>query len=135
NRLQRMGGWFLGVGVMFRAIFTYSRGGFLSASALALHYAARSRHKISAVAMVLILATAISYVMPNEYWERISTVRTAANTTEATRIGYWRIGLDMAHDRPFTGVGFNAYMSMFDRYDPTFGASGSYRDVHSSWFG
>lgn len=135
NRLQRTGAWFLGVGVMFRAIFTYSRGGFLSATALALHYAVRSKHKISSVLVILVLAYAVSYVMPEHYWERISTVRDAADTTEATRIGYWWVGLDMANERPFTGMGMNAYMSLFHRYDPTFGASGSYRDVHSSWFG
>jgi probable O-glycosylation ligase (exosortase A-associated) len=133
--LQKGLAWFLGVGVMFRAIFTYSRGGFLAATALALQYAARSKHKISSVLVIVALAWAISAVMPQHYWDRISTVRTAAGTTEASRIGYWWIGLDMAQDRPFIGVGTNAFMSMFDQYDPTFGATGSGRDVHSSWFG
>jgi probable O-glycosylation ligase (exosortase A-associated) len=135
NRLQKWAGWFLGVGVMFRAIFTYSRGGFLSATALALQYAVRSKHKISSVLVILVLAYAISYVMPQHYWDRISTVRTAANTTEANRIGYWWVGLEMSRDRPFIGMGINAFMSMFDRYDPTFGATGTGRDIHSSWFG
>ncbi len=135
NKLQKWTAWFLGVGVMFRAIFTYSRGGFLSASALALQYALRSKHKIGSVLVVVALATAISYVMPQDYWDRISTVRTAAGTTEANRIGYWWVGLNMAQERPFIGVGINAFMSMFDRYDPTFGATGTGRDIHSSWFG
>jgi putative inorganic carbon (HCO3(-)) transporter len=127
--------WFLSIGVLYRAISTYSRGGFLAASALALHYAVRSKHRLAAVLGVLAMAGFVSWVMPDAYWERISTVKTAADTTEANRIGFWMLGLDMANDYPATGVGLDGYRYMYDRYDPTFGLHGRRRDIHSTWFG
>jgi O-antigen ligase len=42
----------------------------------------------------------------------------------------------MANDRPFTGVGHNAFIPAYGQYDPSRGASfGSGRSVHSTWFG
>jgi len=127
--------WFLSVGVLYRAISTYSRGGFLAASGLAMHYALRSRHRVAGVLGIAVMATFVSWVMPEEYWERISTVGTAAGTTEANRIGFWLIGLEMANDYPATGVGLDGYRYMYDRYDPTLGLHGRARDIHSTWFG
>lgn len=131
----RLGGLFLATGVLYRAVSTYSRGGFLAASALALHYAIRSKRRVAGVLGVFALAGLISFVMPDEYWSRISTVGTAAETTEANRIGFWMLGLEMANDNPVFGVGFDGYRHMYNLYDPTGGLHGYMRDIHSSWFG
>jgi len=127
--------WFLACGVLYRGLSTYSRGGFLAASGMAMHYAFRAKHRLAAMAAVIVFATAVSYVMPDAYWERISSVGNAAETTEANRIGFWMIGRDMANDYPFTGVGLDGYRHMYDSYDPTVGEHGQMRNIHSSWFG
>lgn len=127
--------WFLSVGVLYRAISTYSRGGFLAASAMAMHYAMRAKRRTLAIVGVAIMAGFIAWVMPDAYWERVNTVRTAADTTEANRIGFWMLGLEMANDYPVTGVGLDAFRYRYDEYDPTYGLHGRQRDIHSSWFG
>lgn len=128
-------GWMFTIGVTYRAISTYSRGAFLAAIVLALFIAARSKKRLRALVGVGLACWGIYSIMPATYWNRVDTIQTAADTSEAPRIGFWLIGLEMAHDNPVFGVGLNAYRYKFAEYDPNDGAYGSGRDIHSSWFG
>jgi probable O-glycosylation ligase (exosortase A-associated) len=141
SRVERYIGWFLAVGVTYRAISTYSRGGFLSCIGLLLHYIARSRRKLSSLIVVGVVAAIVLPVLPDAFWERMSTIQQAAegdvyvDGSAAGRIHYWRVAVLMANDRPFVGVGQNAYNVVYNSYDPSNGAYGYRRSVHSQWFG
>jgi putative inorganic carbon (HCO3(-)) transporter len=135
TRFERFAIWFLSIGILFRALFTYSRGGFLAALALAIHYALRSKHKVRSLTVVAITAAAVLSVMPDEYWDRMSTVRNAAETTEASRIMFWEMGLEMARDSPIFGLGIEGFSRNYGRYDTTLGMFGQDRNVHSTWVG
>lgn len=132
---------FFAVGVVYRGISTYSRGGFLSAGAFCVHLIARSKHRIAGALGVFLVAALIVPVLPDYFWDRMSTIRSASEDLEAAdnsiqgRLHFWRVAAVMANDRPLTGVGHNAFNAVYDRYDFSGGAFGPGRSVHSAWFG
>ncbi len=119
--------WLLTVGVVFRGITTYSRGGFLSAGALAVVSLIRSKHRVRVLAAIVLVSALILPVMPQEFWNRMETITTAEDNPDesaAGRLYFWRVGMSMAQARPLTGVGFNAYSRAYNDFDSS---GGTYR--------
>ena len=114
-------------------VFSLSRGGFLGLSAVGLFILYRLHHKRWLVALTVVGVLAGLSLVPPEFYERIGTVKTAANTDASSmgRINAWHASVAMVQDRPLTGVGVGNFLVHFDRYAP------DPRDVHvahSSFF-
>jgi probable O-glycosylation ligase (exosortase A-associated) len=151
RRWERYWERFLIIGVIYRAISTYSRGGFLAALALGFHYLIRSKVRPSASSGVAVAIALILPAMPDAFWERMQTINTATQieTTDtpgpapenaddfstAGRLHFWHVARIMAMDRPLTGVGMHVFNAVYNNYDFSNGAFGRRRSVHSSWFG
>jgi putative inorganic carbon (HCO3(-)) transporter len=129
---------FFALGVAYRAISTYSRGGFLTAGAMALVHVARSKQKFqTAVITIAVVGTFLS-VMPDSFWDRMSTITTDESELEASaasRPHFWRVATAMAGEHPIMGIGHFAFQVAYDDYDFLDGRFGRARAVHSSWFG
>jgi probable O-glycosylation ligase (exosortase A-associated) len=127
------------IGVAYRAVTTYSRGGFLACGALILMSIARSRHKMRAALAVGIISFVVVSVMPQKFWDRMSTIKTSeeelTDTSALSRLHFWRVAGRMVADRPLLGVGHNAFNAAYDKYDFSLGQYGAGRSVHSIWFG
>jgi probable O-glycosylation ligase (exosortase A-associated) len=150
-RWEQYGARFLIIGVIYRALSTYSRGGFLAAIALGFHYLIRSKVRPSAIIGVALAIAITLPAMPDAFWERMQTINTAAEIetsdtpgtapgnaedfSTAGRLHFWRVAQRMAMDRPFTGVGMHVFNAVYNDYDFSRGAFGKRRSVHSSWFG
>jgi probable O-glycosylation ligase (exosortase A-associated) len=129
---------FVNVGVIYRGLSTYSRGGFLSFAALAGFSFWRSNHKVRTLLAGLIVGALILPILPSQFWDRMRTISAPAeerDDSQVSRLHFWRVAIAMANDRPLLGVGHAAYPSAFDQYDWTNGRYGRRRSVHSSWFG
>ena len=130
---------FMSIGVLYRAVSTYSRGGFLAAGVVGAVWFVRSPHKLKTIAAVVVATALVLPVLPQEFWDRMSTINAPASeerdNSAAGRLHFWKIAVAMADDRPFTGVGNDAYARLYDQYDWTQGAFGRDRAVHSAWFG
>jgi putative inorganic carbon (HCO3(-)) transporter len=129
---------FLNVGVVYRALSTYSRGGFLSIGAVASVIFVRSRHKIRALVTAALIASLIVPALPHAFWDRMSTIAASdeeRDESQAGRLHFWRVAIVMANDRPILGVGHAGYQSAYDQYDWSGGRYKTGRAVHSSWFG
>jgi probable O-glycosylation ligase (exosortase A-associated) len=142
---------FFAVGVLYRGIITYSRGGFVATAAMGLLYFIRSKRKLAAVVGMVVVAALIVPLMPSEFWGRMGSIKHVSQTPQErgnltklesgdldsalSRMYFWGVAMDMANDHMFTGVGHNAFMKAYDRYDKSGGAYGKGRSVHSSWFG
>jgi probable O-glycosylation ligase (exosortase A-associated) len=129
---------FLNVGVIYRGLSTYSRGGFLSLGAVAATWFWRSDRKPQAVMVGVLLAVLMLPVMPSQFWERMSTITASAeerDDSQAGRLHFWQVAVAMANDRPMTGVGHSGYELAYDQYDTSEGKYGTGRAVHSAWFG
>lgn len=128
----------LAIGVLYRAISTYSRGGFLGCGILAVLHLWQSPRKLRTLCGAAVVALAIASALPQEYWDRMGTITTEEEEMDesaAGRVHFWRVATRMAADYPLTGVGIKAFASAYDRYDFSGGYYGSYRNVHSAWFG
>lgn len=137
---ERYGFRFMAVGIVYRAVSTYSRGGFLALTAVGVHYLALSKKKVASALAIIITVAMIAPVLPDYFWERMNTIPTdTENIDEAdgsirSRIHFWRVAMVMANANPITGVGHMAYNAMYDQYDFSEGLFGRARSVHSTWF-
>ncbi len=128
------------IGIVYRGLSTFSRGGFLACGALGIHSLLRARRKFAAAVGIAVVCVLIVPVLSDGYWERMGTITTAtadtetANETSEGRIHFWQVAVVMANAHPLTGVGHNAYSSVYDQYDTSEGDYGGARAVHSSWF-
>lgn len=142
-RIERWLYIFLTIGVLYRAISTYSRGGFLAAIGLGLIFIARSPRKIRAITGAVIAAVIVTSVLPDQYWTRMETIDVnrpveegqAADDSALGRLHFWAVAVAMAADHPILGIGLNAYTAAYDRYDFSDGQYGRRRSVHSMWYG
>lgn len=129
---------FLNIGVVYRALSTYSRGGFLSIGAVSAIWFWRSPHKLKTLVAVVIAAALILPVLPQQFWDRMSTITAPADErddSQQSRLHFWQVAVAMANDRPLTGVGHAGYPRAYNRYDWTEGQYKTNRAVHSAWFG
>lgn len=141
KKWEKLGFSFLAIGVAFRALQTYSRGGFLAAGMLTLTSVLRSKHKVKAAVGIGVVAGVLLSVLPPEYWERMSTIKTSEEALEEvgdssslSRLHFWRVAVEMANDHPFLGVGFFSYSRAYNDYDFLEGLYGRDRETHSAWF-
>jgi probable O-glycosylation ligase (exosortase A-associated) len=129
---------FFAIGVLLRAISTYSRGGFLGAGALIVITILRSEKKIRAILGMAILIWGISRIMPQEFWDRMDTIQVeegeARDESSAGRLHFWAVAITMANANPFTGVGLGAFAQAYPAYNYTGQFEGE-RAAHSNWFG
>jgi len=126
------------VGVVFRSLTTYSRGGLFAFAAMGIMYWARSRHRVRTAIVVGGLALLLLPLLPQEYWARMETVTTERENMDISaggRIHFWEAAVSMANDHPLLGVGTMGFQGAYDAYDTSAGAYGHSRAVHSSWFG
>jgi probable O-glycosylation ligase (exosortase A-associated) len=131
---------FLGIGILYRAISTYSRGGFLSAGTMFILYVARSKHKLRSLVLAAVIGGALLSVLPDAFWNRMSTVQVTLDQDEldssaASRLHFWQVAMAMANDHPLLGVGHFGFQPAYNLYDFSLGLYGRNRAVHSSWFG
>jgi probable O-glycosylation ligase (exosortase A-associated) len=138
SRWERYLHQFFVIGVVYRGISTYSRGGFITAGAIGLMALWYSPRKVRAIVSVAVLAGIIVSVMPQKFWDRMNTITAPQDEQDASaqsRMFFWGIAVRMADAKPMTGVGFNGSERSFSRYDTSGGAYGGGRAVHSAWFG
>jgi probable O-glycosylation ligase (exosortase A-associated) len=128
---------FVALGVVYRALSTYSRGGFIAFFTMCGLFWARSRFKIGSLILVCALAGVALQVFPDAFWQRMKTITMSQEEMDASAAGrmyFWGIGAKMGMQNPFFGIGHNGYRASYDEYDQT-KAYGGGRSVHSMWFG
>lgn len=129
---------FMSIGVLYRGLSTYSRGGFLSMAVVSTIWFWRSQHKVKTLAAVTIAAMLILPVLPQQFWDRMSTITAPAEERDESqqgRLHFWQVAVVMANDRPFIGIGHRGYEPAYNTYDFSEARYGQDRAVHSAWFG
>ena len=126
------------IGCVYRALSTYSRGGFLAAIAMGGVWILRTRHKVRNLLGTLVVLVIVLPALPHAFWNRMGTIRTYEEEEDKSAIGrfhFWSVAGDMAARNPILGIGFNSYNKAYDAYDFSAGKYGNERSVHSSFFG
>jgi probable O-glycosylation ligase (exosortase A-associated) len=138
NKWAKLAYRFLAIGIAYRALTTYSRGGLLAFVAMLVLYWIRSRNKIIILCVTLALAALILPVFPEAFWQRMKTIKTSQSEMDASsagRVYFWKIGIKMANANPLLGVGLGGFPAAYNSFDPSHGSLGEDRSVHSAWFG
>lgn len=138
HKWLRMGFWLLLIGVLFRALSTYSRGGFLACIALGGAYWLRSRQKLRTLLGLVLIAAILVPALSQQYWERMDTITAdeeEQDSSAKSRLHFWRVAVEMANANPLLGVGHLCYNVAYNAYDFLQGTYGLNRSVHSSFFG
>lgn len=129
---------FLSIGVLYRGLTTYSRGGFLSLGAVGALWFWRSEHKLKTAGAVLVAILLVVPVLPQQFWDRMSTITAPADArddSQQSRLHFWQVAIAMASDHPILGIGHRGYEAAYNDYDWSNGELGANRAVHSAWFG
>lgn len=129
---------FLSVGILYRGLSTYSRGGFLSIGAVGALWFWRSPNKLRTMAAVVLAAALVLPVLPQQFWDRMGTITASSEERDESqqgRLHFWQVAVAMANERPLIGIGHYGYQRAYNRYDWSEGRYMTNRDVHSSWFG
>jgi len=138
TRWGRLFFYLLSIGVLYRALSTYSRGGFLTCAAVGLMYWWRSPFKLrTAIAGLLAIAIVLP-ALPPAFWTRMSTITAEGDYRDPSTVGrlhFWNVAVSMANAHPVLGVGFNSYQAAYDGYDTSDSQFGTARSVHSAWLG
>ncbi len=88
---------------------TQSRGGILAFAGMALFLVFTSRHKIYAMAILIIAAIFLYFAFPNAS-DRMQTLRNYQEEPSARgRLDAWKASIKMAYDKPLTGVGIGNF--------------------------
>lgn len=138
RRGARFGFWVLLIGVLYRALSTFSRGGFLACLAMGVAYGLRSRQKLQVLFGISIIAGIVLLALPEKYWGRMGTITLnveAQDSSASGRIHFWKVAVAMGKANPWLGVGHNCYNAAYDAYDFSQGKYGQNRSVHGSFFG
>jgi putative inorganic carbon (HCO3(-)) transporter len=107
---------------------SYSRGAFVSISAMLAFLAWNSRRRIVFVVLLAAAAPAVLVLMPEKWLDRIHSISNYANDGSVLgRFNAWAMAWHLALDRPITGGGFAVYEpDVFARYAP------NPRDIHAA---
>jgi probable O-glycosylation ligase (exosortase A-associated) len=125
------------LGVIYRGISTYSRGGFIAGGVVLLVTMLRSRYRLRVGVAAVVIGVTLYSVMPDRFWDRMRTISTSTegdrrDASAASRLYFWQIATQMANDHPFTGVGINGFRYAFLTYDS---GADEMKATHSIWFG
>jgi probable O-glycosylation ligase (exosortase A-associated) len=126
------------IGCLYRALSTYSRGGFLAVIAMGGVWWLRSYRKLQGLMVMIMVLAIIVPMLPSAFWNRMSTIQTYEEEEDKSaiaRLHYWSTAIDMAAANPILGVGFRIYNDAYNTYDSSGGAYGPWRSVHNSFLG
>jgi probable O-glycosylation ligase (exosortase A-associated) len=113
-------------------LFSYSRGAFVAFAGLAVVLMARSRYRVQAFIMVVILGGLMFAFVPMEWKERMFSIRDyQADQSAQGRINAWHFAVNLAKERLFGG-GFRTFTAdLFAVYAPN---PSDVHDAHSIYF-
>lgn len=95
-----------------------SRGGFLGLICVGLFCWLKSKRKIAALLIIIIVAGCLVMLAPATYWEEMASIKTATQRgdTGDERFVLWEIAWRMFLDDPIMGVGAGNYQATVDLY-------------------
>lgn len=91
-------------------VMTHSRGAMLALAVLSLVLVLRSRHKLTVLVAMVILAAPTIYLVHDSWSTRMATLENIEEDGSASsRLRYWKAATAMTLDYPVLGVGFGTY--------------------------
>ena len=86
-----------------------SRGAQLGLAAIGVLLLIKSKAGFKTYISLAFLGLLLFFILPEQQIERFSSI--GHDTTSLTRIAYWKFGLQVMHEHPLLGVGYNNWLS------------------------
>jgi probable O-glycosylation ligase (exosortase A-associated) len=111
-------------------VFTMSRGGFLTACVVGFLIFNKLKRSLLPWIVVGAVVCVTPFLLPTAMKERLATLENPEEESSAAgRLHAWGVGLKMVQANPFFGVGFEAFLFNFRRFDPLERRGGSIKSV------
>jgi O-antigen ligase len=117
----------------YAVLLTQSRGGMFASCVVVLLWLLRSVRRAPLILGIAITIGCLVAVTPSNPWRTRTESATAHGVDESAkgRIDAWRTGMNIARERPLTGVGAGAFMIAWPEYAP--GDAGMVRTEHNTF--
>jgi probable O-glycosylation ligase (exosortase A-associated) len=114
-------------------LLTQSRGGMLASGAVLLLWAVRSLRRAPTLLGVAVALVCVVQLGPGDPWQKRTDEATyhGEDVSARGRLDAWRTGLNMAAERPLTGVGAGAFVIAYPTFAP--GDAGPARTEHNTF--
>jgi probable O-glycosylation ligase (exosortase A-associated) len=116
--------------------FTYSRGGVVGLAVVLAVLFLRARTRLLLVPVAIAGVVAFVWLAPQQFLDRVQTLQNVeADGSAQLRLMSWRVGYEIALDRPVIGGGFQVFVhrETYDIYMPEYPRSFGH-DAHSIYF-
>jgi putative inorganic carbon (HCO3(-)) transporter len=116
--------------------FTYSRGGVVGLAVVLPILFLRARTRLFLLPLAVAGVVAFTWLAPQQFLDRVQTLQDVeADGSAQLRLMSWRVGYEIARDRPVLGGGFQVFVhrETYDRYMPEYPRSFGH-DAHSIYF-
>lgn len=106
--------------VVLSILFTYSRGGLVALGAVLAVTILRSRQRVPALAVGVVVLAAAMLLAPSQWTERMGSITDyEEDASVSARFNAWHFSWNLALDRPLTGGGLGVFTpEMYARYAP-----------------
>jgi O-antigen ligase len=117
----------------YAVLLTQSRGGMFATCIVVVLWLLRSVRRAPLVLGIAITVGCVVFVSPSNPWRARNASATAYGVDESAkgRLDAWRTGMNIARERPLTGVGAGAFMIAWPEYAP--GDAGMVRSEHNTF--
>lgn len=117
--LSRVLGAVGAAGCVAGIIATHSRGGSIGLAVAVVMWALLAKRKALAGGAVMVAFAGVLLFAPSSFWERNQTAALGAEDLSIEgRFQAWQVSWRVLHERPFLGVGQNAFLKAWDQYAP-----------------
>jgi probable O-glycosylation ligase (exosortase A-associated) len=119
SKLARIGFAIAFIACLIGVVLSYSRGALVGLFFLMLIIALQSKHKIRALAAIVVFSAIVLIAAPEQWISRMSTLKTAQKTDASAqeRFHSWDFATHLALEFPILGGGFQTFTDpMYERY-------------------
>jgi putative inorganic carbon (hco3(-)) transporter len=131
--LVRKSMWLFATLALISVVFSYSRGAFVTITAMIGLALVKLNHRVLLSVLVIIALPILFVYVPDEWFDRMGTIKTYEEDSSAMgRVNAWSFAYNIANERPFVGGGFDVFTpSLFKEYAPD---PDDFNDAHSIYF-
>jgi putative inorganic carbon (HCO3(-)) transporter len=100
-------------------VSTGSRGGFLSMAVAVFMMAWKTKYKVPAIAVMVLVGVVGAAAVPSEYRERISSIFAGSDEMDGSvqgRLVSWQVAGNMIKGNPIFGIGMNRTVKEYNKY-------------------
>jgi O-antigen ligase len=116
SRIKKIFFYLMPITGIFSIAASSSRGAQLAICAVGIWFILKSRAGIKAVLGIAIAGWLLYSILPPEMFDRYDTM--GKDDTSLERLSHWKFGMDVIHEYPYLGIGYNNWLDYCNFANP-----------------